>query len=629
MTHLQLTRFSPSDVSTFLTAVFDQDPSFRAVDALHTRTGGNPFFLEELVASASDLGGDGLEDAPLPWTVADVVHNQIEGLDPDVRTVVAAASVLGRRVSFDLLAAVTGASEADLIDHLRLAVDSGLLVETDADVFGFHHDLAREAIEAGLLGRERRRLHEAAIDALRRSGSRDHAALAHHARGAARFDEMVEEARLGAHQSLGLGSTYQALQLAETGLAEADDDLDLRSVAAEAASLAGLLDEASEHGDRWLAEARRQGDTSHEAKALSLRMRVAFDLGDLAACAGFTEELIGMLDQLPDEERAMAMASVAQSYMLRDLVEPTREWADKALALAEANDFETVRLTAMVEKGSVLVIEPATADEGVALLQEAADEAERTGDHVLAARSLVNLVWHARHDEPVRRGAAARPAHAPARGDGRVRLAGQLRDASRPWRRWRRPTATSTLPSTCSTAAPAPTPPMRFPATAGGWRCCGPGSPSRPTTWRRPPRSQRRRSPSPPAAWSGSWGWTPTWPPARETCPGPGRGRRAARGHRRGGLCAAVQVHDIMAPSLRAGLDPAELRPFVEAAGIFPGNRLPADHHTRQLLDAQLAEAEGRPEAAAALYAASASSDETSGMPARHAARPRSAPPAA
>ena len=285
VTHLQLTRFSPSDVSTFLTAVFEQDPSFRAVDALHTRTGGNPFFLEELVASASDLGGDALEDAPLPWTVADVVHNQVEGLDPEVRSVVVAASVLGRRVPFDLLASVTGASEADLIDHLRLAVDGGLLVETDADVFSFHHDLAREAIEAGLLGRERRRLHEAAIDALRRAGSHDHAALAHHARGAARFDEMVEEARLGAHQSLRLGSTFQALQLAETGLAEADDDLDLRSVAAEAASLAGLLDEASEHGDRWLAEARRQGDTSHEAKALSLRMRVAFELGDLAATA--------------------------------------------------------------------------------------------------------------------------------------------------------------------------------------------------------------------------------------------------------------------------------------------------------------------------------------------------------
>ena len=98
---------------------------------------------------------------------------------------VRAAAVLGRRVSFDLLAAVTGASESDLIARLRVAVDRGLLVESDTDQFGFHHELAREAIEAGLLGRERRRLHEAALAALRDAQSRDHVALTHHAQGAA------------------------------------------------------------------------------------------------------------------------------------------------------------------------------------------------------------------------------------------------------------------------------------------------------------------------------------------------------------------------------------------------------------------------------------------------------------
>src|SRR3546814_9802680 len=72
--------------------------------------------------------------------------------------------------------------------------------------------------------------------------------------------------------------------------------------------------------------------------------------------------LIGLVDQLEaDEERARAMASIAQSYGLRDHVEPAREWADKALALAEANGFEAVRRAAMLEKGSMLVMEPSTA----------------------------------------------------------------------------------------------------------------------------------------------------------------------------------------------------------------------------------------------------------------------------
>ena len=269
VTHVHLDRLTPAEVSGFLAAVFEEEPSYRAVDALHTRTGGNPFFLEELVAAAGQLPvADG--DAPLPWTVSELVTAELDDVAPDVRELVRAAAVLGRRVTFDLLAAVTGASEADLIARLRVAVDTGLLVEGDLDVFGFHHELAREAVESGLLGRERRRLHEAALDALRAAGSRDHVALAHHAHGAGRFDDMVDEARLGAHDSLGLGSSYQALQLAETGLAESPDDLDLLGVATRAAWLAGLLDDALAHAERWLAAARRAGDVGAEAEALAL-----------------------------------------------------------------------------------------------------------------------------------------------------------------------------------------------------------------------------------------------------------------------------------------------------------------------------------------------------------------------
>src|SRR3546814_13637161 len=64
-----------------------------------------------------------------------------------------------------------------------------------------------------------------------RSDPPDHVALAHHAQGAGNYDEMVAAARRGARESLALGSSYQALQLAEMGLSEADGDLELRSLA--------------------------------------------------------------------------------------------------------------------------------------------------------------------------------------------------------------------------------------------------------------------------------------------------------------------------------------------------------------------------------------------------------------
>jgi DNA-binding CsgD family transcriptional regulator len=396
VTHIHLDRLSPAEVSTFLTAVCEEEPTFRTVDALHTRTGGNPFFLEELVAASGQMPGLDSE-APLPWTVAELVRSELDGLDPEVRGMVTAAAVLGRRVTFDVLAAVTGTPEAELIAQLRVAVDRGVLVEGEPDVFSFRHELAREAIEGGLLGREQRRLHEAALAALRAAESRNHVALAHHARGAGRFDELVAEARLGAHESLALGSSYQALQLAETGLAEAPDDLDLLAVAARAAWLAGVLHDAVVHADRWLDLARRAGDLAAEAEATAMRARVAFEQGDMDGMVAHTDALTALIDRLPgDEARAGAMAAVAQSYMLREQADATTAWADKALALADSGGFTRVRVAAMTEKGSMLMLDPARESEARDLLETAAAEAERVGDHLLAARALNNLVWHAR-----------------------------------------------------------------------------------------------------------------------------------------------------------------------------------------------------------------------------------------
>jgi DNA-binding CsgD family transcriptional regulator len=401
VTRLHLAPLGPSDVGALLTAVYGQVPSFRVVEALHARTGGNPFFLEELVAAAGDAAVEELDCLPLPWTVAEAVRGQYAELAEDERRIVSAAAVLGRRVPFDLLAAVTGTSEERLIPLLHRLVSTGLVLETDPDVFGFRHELAREAIEGALLGRERRRLHEAGLAALERAGSRDFAALARHARGSARFEDLVATARKGAREYRAVGSTHQALELAELGLSEAEDDLELRALAAESAWYAGLAGDAARHADRWLELARLAGDVAEEARALSLRTRLALDYGDNDLAASLTDTLVGTLDRLPgDGQRAQAMAAIAQSYMLRDLPDQTRQWADKAISLAEASHLPAIRLSALVEKGSILMSRPGSEAEGRALLEEAAEGAGRLGERVIAARALNNLVWHARQWAP-------------------------------------------------------------------------------------------------------------------------------------------------------------------------------------------------------------------------------------
>jgi DNA-binding CsgD family transcriptional regulator len=393
VTHIRLDRLTPSDVSAFLAAVYGRPPSFRVVEALHARTGGNPFFLEELLAAAGDADLDALCSQPLPWSLAEVVRAQLDDLDPEQRRIVEAASVLGRKVPFDLLATVTRTTEDELIDVLRDLVNQGLMLESDEDVFSFRHALAREAIEGEMLGRERRRLHEAALVALREAGDADMAAIARHAQGAGRYGDMVDAARQGAVHYLSLGSSYQALNLAELGLEEADDDIDLLCVAARAAWLAGLVDDSQAHAEQWLAVARRHEDLEAESAALRLIVRLRWDAGDSdghLAAAQRVKEVIPRLGEC--EEQGRAMAAVAQAYMLEGDQDEAVAWSDRAIGVADALDLPDVRVAALVEKGSALMGRASTVREGLALLEEVADEAERLGEDVIAARALHNQI---------------------------------------------------------------------------------------------------------------------------------------------------------------------------------------------------------------------------------------------
>lgn len=403
--HVRLERWTLAETSTYLASVIDRPPPYRAAVALHHRTGGNPFFLEELLREVS---GDDLEELcerPLPWSLAETLRRQVEDLEPAHQRLVEAAAVLGNRVSFDLLASVSGFAEAELIAALRELVRQGVLAETGEDEFAFRHALVREAVEERLLGRERRRLHEAALNALLSAAVRpDWALLAKHARGAGRYPDMLRAAREGSDAYLAMGSAFQALQLAETGLEEDPDDPALLRNAARAAWLAGLSDDADAYAVRWLAASTSSPDDT--AEAMTLRIRLAAERGDERALtelsAGVSELVERLTERSAGVARARAAATLAFSTRMRDLDEEALAWADRAVALAEdlnpvlddaaAVRVEGVRLAALVEKGSLLISRVATLDAGRALLTEVVQRAETAGEWLVAAMALNRLV---------------------------------------------------------------------------------------------------------------------------------------------------------------------------------------------------------------------------------------------
>ncbi|GAB2600335.1 LuxR family transcriptional regulator [Paractinoplanes abujensis] len=391
VTHVRLDRLTPAQTAALLAAATGAPAPLRAATALHARTGGNPFFLEELLRALPGYDVEALVEQPLPWSLADVLRRQVDDLDPVTHRIVEAATVLGHRIPFDLLAAVTGTGEDELIAVLRDLVTSGVLVESGEDEFTFRHALLREAIGDQMLGRQRRRLHEAALDVLLGAGGSDPAMVAHHARGAGRYDDLVAAARRGTALYLSIGSAYQALQLAEMGLDEVPDDTELLAGAARAAWLAGLLDDALRYGRRWrdLAAA-----TSDRAEALYLLIRLAWESREFAEMRALTDDIETLIAQLPrGADQARAMTAIAQSQYLRDELDSAILWSDRALTLADEFELPAVRMAALLEKGAALSERPHTTADGREMLSALVDEAEKAGEWVLAARALNYLFY--------------------------------------------------------------------------------------------------------------------------------------------------------------------------------------------------------------------------------------------
>ena len=71
--HLTLQRLTTAEVAELLAGAYRRPIPMRVVNELHQRTGGNPFFLEELVTAAGGLPPEELPDVQLPWNLSEAV----------------------------------------------------------------------------------------------------------------------------------------------------------------------------------------------------------------------------------------------------------------------------------------------------------------------------------------------------------------------------------------------------------------------------------------------------------------------------------------------------------------------------------------------------------------------------
>ena len=253
-----------------LAALLEGDPSPSLVAALHDRTEGVPFFVEELARALRtsgrlqpgprglELGGEG--DVPVPDTVRDAVLMSLARMSDEARAAAEAAAVAGQTVDLEMVGEL--ASEAGVAELIR----HGVLMDEGAGRASFRHALSWEALYADVPWLRRRALHRRVAEAVEAAGGQS-MEIATHWLGAREASRAREALVRAAHESESVHAYRDAAAAGRQALElwPAEEDVSGRIDALEryarASELAGELTEAVRAHRELSAIRSAQGDT--------------------------------------------------------------------------------------------------------------------------------------------------------------------------------------------------------------------------------------------------------------------------------------------------------------------------------------------------------------------------------
>jgi predicted ATPase len=313
-------------------------------DELYALTGGNPFYVTELLAARPATG--------LPSSVAHAVEGRAAHLDHAAMRLVELVSVVPNRIG-------TGVLDVVMPDWAAAAEQPerrGLL-EVHPGHVRFRHELARHAIRSSVPGARRRGLHAEILRALQ-AGHADPADIVHHAEAAGNQDAVAHYALVAARRAAALDSNREAYShFARAAdfvarLPRADQAV-LAEELAQAAYAVNRLDEAFPAIERSIAIYREVGDEPAVGRCTRILSRFHWYAGDGDAARRSARAAVAILERDGESsELARAYSGLSQLAMLAEHGEEAIAWGERALALATRLGDERTRAHALVNVGS-------------------------------------------------------------------------------------------------------------------------------------------------------------------------------------------------------------------------------------------------------------------------------------
>jgi ATP/maltotriose-dependent transcriptional regulator MalT len=348
---------------------------------VYNTTGGNPFFVREVLAAPSDT---------VPETVRDAVLTRLAQCSPESRSLAELVSVMPGGTELWLARALLG--------DINCAVDAitaaGLLTRTD-ELLTFRHELGRLAVESTLSFASAQALHR---NILARLSERQtdlsrlvhHASRAHDAQAVLRHapQAATEASRAGAHRE---AASYWMTALRYADLLQNHEQASFWEAHANECHLINDVTRGIQSAQRARALWQALGNTPAQARMLLLLGNQFWKAGDRAHADEHVDDAIALLETLPpSRDLAMGYSARGRLAMTRGSVADAVEYGERAIKLAEQLDSYDVRAHALNNMGSALL--NAGDNAGIAMLQKslAISREHNLQDHT--GRAYANLV---------------------------------------------------------------------------------------------------------------------------------------------------------------------------------------------------------------------------------------------
>jgi class 3 adenylate cyclase/tetratricopeptide (TPR) repeat protein len=360
---LPLLPLGPEAVAALLTDLLGTHPSLEGlVRLIRERTGGNPFFVEELVQSLVESerleGARGayrlvtpVESLSVPPTVHAVLASRIDRLAETEKRVLQTASVIGNTFTETVLKRVAEVSEPDVDAALRSLEGAEFLYPEalyPAAEYSFKHPLTQEVAYRSQLAERRARVHRAVARALEQLDptklDERAALLAYHWESAGEAEEAIRWHRRAAEWA-GASDPPEALkhwQSVRTLLGRLPETREHRMQSAETS--AEILLYAARSGvatadiDHLYTEVREAAARTDDARAASLLLT---GCGMSRCFSGANRDALDLLTQATKlaDQTADALLRITPRYFLGQALLTTPRLADALRCFEETLDL--------------------------------------------------------------------------------------------------------------------------------------------------------------------------------------------------------------------------------------------------------------------------------------------------